>query len=286
MKKKTTKDIVIDNIILLIPLLIYSIFKNGYLLYEKNLVNEYMIFKPFYLTLISIIIKFGFDIIFEHKLKINYNLLSMILVSMIMPYNINLIVFLITLPIVYFLTTILEKKFTFNKVCLMYLIIVLVNSFFTPFTYESILESKFTFSFSFFDLLMGRCIGGIASTSIIFSLFAYIILINSFYYKKDIPLTINITYLILAFIAFLINKDSNILLNSEVVFASVFIATLPKYSPYKIKGQIISGILIGIISFIIALIWNPTISIYIAILIASLLGNLNDAKKKNKISFA
>ena len=255
MKKKTTKEIVIINILFLIPLLIYGLFKNGYLLYEKNLVNMIMLFKPLYLTLISIVIKFLFDLIIDHKISINYNLLVMILVSMIMPYNINILLYTITLSITYFLTTLLENKIKFNKVCLIYLIIILINFFANGLNFMSPLESKYTFSFSFLDLLIGRSIGGISSTSIFFSLLAYTLLFNSYYYKKDIPFSINLTYLFFAFIYLLITNN-NLLLNSEIIFASIFIAPLPKYSPYKIKGQIISGILIGIITFILSLLIN------------------------------
>lgn len=280
MKKKTTKDIVIINIILLIPLIIYGIFKNGYLLYERNLIPFYLIFKPLYLTIISILIKFFFDLITTKKININYNLLYMILISMIMPYNINILVYIITLIVTYFLTSLLETKFKFNKVALIYLIIILINSIFNGLVFQNSLESTSSFNFSFLDLFMGRCIGGISSTSIIFSLLAYTLLINSYYYKKDMPLFINISYLFLSFIFYLITHNSDILLNSELIFASIFIAPLPKYSPYKVKGQVIEGILIGIISFIISILFNKVISIYIAIFLVSLLANLS-LKKNN-----
>ncbi len=280
MKKKTTKDIVIINIILLIPLIIYGIFKNGYLLYERNLIPFYIIFKPLYLTIISILIKFFFDFITTKKINVNYNLLYMILISMIMPYNINILVYIITLIITYLLTSLLETKFKFNKVALIYLIIILINSIFNGLTFQNPLESTASFNFSFLDLLMGRCIGGISSTSIIFSLLAYTLLINSYYYKKDMPLFINISYLFLSFIFYLITHNSDILLNSELIFASIFIAPLPKYSPYKVKGQVIEGILIGIISFIISILFNKVISIYISIFLVSLLANLS-LKKNN-----
>ncbi len=279
MKKRNIKELVIINIILLIPLILYGLFKNGYLLYTKNLVSIGEYFKPLYLTLISIGIKVIFDLIINHKILINYNLLYMILISMIMPYNINLIVYAITLSITYFLSTILESKIKFNKVCFIYLVIILVNSLFQGLTFLSPLESKYSFSFSFIDLLLGRNIGGISSTSIFFSLLAYTLLINSYYYKKDIPLTINITYLILAFITYLITKDNSILLNSEIIFGSIFVATLPKYSPYRKSKQILSSILIGLLTFALSFL-NPTLSIYLAIFIISLLPNVELLKKK------
>ena len=274
MKKKKTSYLVIENIILLIPLIIYGIFKNGYLIYEKGYINFYQIFKPLYLVLIGIIIKFIIDLIRYHKIKIDYNLVYVILIGMIMPYNINLIIYSISLLILYIITLYLEKYFKFNKVCFIYLIIILINCIFNKFTFANILESKFTYSFTFFDLLMGRSIGSISTTSIIFSLLAFTYLTFSFYYKKDIPLFINISYIILSLIYLLITKNNSYLLNSEVLFASIFIATLPKYSPLRRINQIIYAISIGIFTFILSILFNKVISIYIIIFILSLFPNI------------
>lgn len=281
MKIKTIKKLVLENILLLIPLLLYGIFKNGYLIYERGLINIIYVFKPLYLILISIVIKFIIDLILYRKIKIDYNLLCLCLVGMIMPYNINLIIYGVTLTIAYILSIFINKHFKFNSVCFIYLIIVLVNSIFYSFTYQNILEITFNYNFSYLDLLTGRNIGGISSTSVLFSLLIYAYLTFNIYYKKDIPLSINITYLILMFIYFGITKDSSYLLNSELIFGSVFVATLPISSPFKSIHQIFYGIFIGILSFIISLLFNSVISIYIAIFIASLVINIKVKKLLN-----
>lgn len=282
MKKKKTSYIVIENIILLIPLIIYGIFKNGYLIYEKGYINFYQIFKPLYLVLIGVIIKLLIDLIRYHKIKIDYNLVYVILIGMIMPYNINLIIYIISLLILYIITLFLEKYFKFNKVCFIYLIIILINFIFNKFTFENTLESKFTYSFTFFDLLMGRCIGSISTTSIIFSLLAFSYLTFSFYYKKDIPLFINSSYIILSIIYLIITKDNSYLLNSEVLFASIFIAPLPKNSPLRRINQIIYGIVIGILTFILTILFNKIISIYLVVFIISLFPNIKINEKSVK----
>ena len=285
MKKKKTSYLVMENIILLIPLIIYGIFKNGYLIYEKGYINFYQIFKPLYLVLIGVIIKFIIDLIRYHKIKIDYNLVYVILIGMIMPYNINLIIYSVSLLILYIITLFLEKYLKFNKVCFIYLIIILINFIFNEFTFQNILESRFTYSFTFFDLLVGRSIGSISTTSIFFSLLSFSYLTFSYYYKKDIPLFINITYLFLSFIYLIITKDNSYLLNSEVLFASIFIAPLPKYSPLRRINQIIYGISIGILTFIGAVLFNSIISIYLVIFIISLLPNIKLKKKlSNKMS--
>ena len=274
MKRKSNQESIIQDIILLIPLILYSLFKNGYLIYERGLISGINVFKSLYLILISIIVKFIIDIIRYKKIKIDYNLLSLILVAMIMPYNINILLYPIILIITYILSLFIDKYLKYNKVCFIYLIIILISNFITPLSYLNPLELKFTYSFSFLDILMGRNIGGIATSSIFFSLIAYTILIYNYYYKKDIPLVINFIYLILMFIYYLITKDNSYLLNSEVIFASIFICTIPIFSPYKRINQIIYSIFIGIITFILTITFNNIISIYIATFILSLFSNL------------
>jgi len=286
MKNSKTSDLVLNNIYLLIPLIIYGIFKNGYLIYEKGLINIFMILKPLYLVLIGFIIKIIIDLIKYKKVKIDYNLIYVIVIGMIMPYNINILLYIVTFTLTYIFSLFLEKYIKVNKVCLMYLIIVLVNALFNEFTFMSILEQNYVYRFDFFDLLIGRCIGGISSTSILFSLIAYTILINNYYYKKEIPFVINITYLALAFIYFIITNNSNLLLNSELIFASVFVCTLPEYSPYKEKNQIVYGIMIALIAFIISMFFNSILSIYIATLILSLMQNITIRQKKTKLPIA
>jgi len=274
---------VVNNIYLLIPLIIYGIYKNGYLIYHKGLINFILVFKPLYLVLVSVIIKVIIDLIKFKKIKFDYNFIYLIIIGMIMPYNINLLFYIVTLTISYILSLIIEKYFKINKVCFIYLIIVLLNIIVNDFTFMSVLEENYEFSFDFLDLLMGRSIGGISSTSVLFSLIAYIILINNFYYKKDIPLAINLSYLGLTLIYFIFTNNSNVLLNSELIFASIFVSTLPEYSPYKEKMQILYGIVIGIFTFIITILFNNVMSIYISTFIASLFLNINFAKKTQNL---
>lgn len=271
MKKLSTKDLVLREIYLLIPFIFYSLYKNGYLIYSKGLISGVMIFKIIYLVLISLGIKFVLDFIKYRHLKIDYNLIYAILVPMIVPYNINLVLYSIVFLISYLISFFLSKYLKWNAICFSYLLIILGEYLIFGLDFRTPLEINYEFSFSLVDLLMGRLTGGIASTSIFFSLLAFTILIYNFYYKKDIPLSLNLTYIILTFIYFLITKDSHFILNSEVIFASIFIAPLPEYSPFKRGWQIIYGILIGIITFIITITFNSVISVYLAIFIVSLL---------------
>lgn len=282
MKRQDTKTLVKLNLLLLVPFLIYGLYKNGYLIYTKGLINGYMLFKPLYLVLISFMIKIVLDLIIYHKIKIDYNFVYLFLVALIMPYNVNLIIYTITLLIGYLITRIISKYITFNKVCFMYLLIILVTYLAFGLDFRSPLEENFTFSFSVMDILMGRSIGGISSTSIILSLLVFSYYTFNFYYKKDIPLFINLTYLILSIIYFIFSKDNSLIINSEVVFGSIFVASLPNSSPYKRVHQIIYGVSIGLLTFGLIFLTNKIISIYLAILVISLLKNVKIRQKVTK----
>ena len=274
MNRYDTKNLVIQNICLLIPLILYSLYKNGYLIYEKNLVSFINIFKPLYLVLIGILIKIIIDLVRYKKINIDYELLYVILVGMIMPYNTSYLIYIISFIIIYIITLFIDKFVKYNKVCFIYLIIIMINFIFNKYTFLTPLDENYTFSFTFLDLLIGRNIGGIASTSILFSLTAYIILLNNYYYKKDIPFTINITYLSCMLIYYLITRNSDLILNSELIFGSVFVASLPMSSPYKEKTQIIESIIIGILTFTLSIYFNSIIAIYISIFVMSLIPNI------------
>lgn len=272
--KKTVNRLIKENIILLIPLIIYAIYKNGYLIFNKGLINIFSMFKPLYLVLISIGIKCIIDLIKNKKVLIDYNLLYVILISMLMPYNINIILYIVLFSTFYLLSLFLNKYISINKVCLVYLLIISIHFIFNDFTFMNIMEKNYTFNFEFLDYLFGRNIGGISTSSIILSLGAFIYLINDYYYKKNIPFIINLVYLFLAFIYFFITNNSSILLNSELIFASIFIAPIPEFSPCTFKGQVIYSILIGVFSFIISVLFNSIIAIYISIFLINLLNIL------------
>jgi len=128
--KKSNSKLIIENICLLIPLIIYGIYKNGYLVYQKGLINFINIFKPLYLVLISVFIKLIIDLIKYKKIKIDYNLIYVIIIGMIMPYNINILLYSILFTILYILSLLLDKYLKLNKICYIYLIIILIHFFF------------------------------------------------------------------------------------------------------------------------------------------------------------
>jgi hypothetical protein len=284
MKTAKTKNLVIQHILLLIPLIIYGIYKNGYLIYEKKLIQPAMILKPLYFVLIGIFIKLVYDLIRYHKIKVDYDYVCLSLLGMIVPYNTNLIIYSIVVIITFIIIKLLSKYIKFNYICLVYIIILGIAYIMHSLTFMTPLDLNYSYNFDFLDILMGRSIGGISSTSLILITFAYIFLVNNYYYKKNIPLFINISYLLLAIVYYAITKNISILLNIEVVFGSVFVSSIPNYSPYRKNNQIFYGIAIGVLSFIIAIFINRIIAIYVATFIASLFLYIEKSNRSSKKS--
>lgn len=266
---------------LLIPFIIYGIYKNGYLLYEDNLISFIDIFKPLYLVLISICTTLLIDIVTKRKISLSFNLLNMIMLSMIVSPRINYLLFIVLVFIFNIIYRIFKDKIVINYVCLFFLITYFVN-YLLKVNFLNSAEILYNYNLSILDILLGRNVGGICSTSIILSLIAFLILKESIYYKKYIPIIINVVYLFLSLIYYLVTKDSSLFLNSNVIFASIFISSLPKYSPYSKKGIFLSSIFIGLFTFI-ASIFAYDISIYLITFIVSIFGKkLDNLELKKK----
>ena len=91
--KVNKNNIILNYLFLLVPFIIYSIYKNGYLLYENNLITFVNIFKPLYFILLSIIITLVIYFIKYKKIELSFNLLNMIILAMIVSPRTNYIVF-------------------------------------------------------------------------------------------------------------------------------------------------------------------------------------------------
>ena len=76
----------------LIFLITFGFYKNGILVFKEFSDNYVMLFKPLLFPLINIIISCFFEYIFNKKIKISDNTIFMILLSMIVPVNTNLLI--------------------------------------------------------------------------------------------------------------------------------------------------------------------------------------------------
>ncbi len=267
--KNTIDKYVLKYIYGLIPLVLYGIYKNGLILYNANLINFLSIFKVLYLIVISLIIYIIFSIITKRKLKLNLELLSILIISLFMPYSINLIIYSISLFVLLFIDHYLSKILKYNNISFIILGIILILVIFNKYNYLNPLELTNNYLYTFLDLLFGRNPGGIATSSIIIGIILIIYFSIFTIYKQNIAISSIIVFLLLT--AILNNFNINSLLNSNAILSFILIAPELKNTPVSIKGTIIYGSLIGIISGLLCQYVSFYVGSFLAIFIISLI---------------
>ncbi len=263
-------------LIVLSFLIAFGFYKNGILVFKEFSNNYIMLFKPILFPILSIGISILFDFIFNKSLKLNDNSIYLLLVSMIIPVNTSILLFI-------FLNLIFNIliKFVFDKcnlrinyVALFKLIIIGVLIFFNKYNYANNLEIIKKYSYDLIDIFIGRGISGVCSSSILFSFLGYIFLSLNKYYKNEIPIISIISYMVLVLI-FKFAFNHVIIINSLIIFAFIFIAPLNSFSPAIKKDKVIYSILTGILTFIFTYFVNMYDGVIIAILIASTINYLD-----------
>lgn len=273
-KKSSLSKIYMNYFIALIPLIIYGIYKNGILLYIDGSISFINVFKPLLLPIIGGLSGLFVHFVINREFKFNPLILYGLIVGMIVPISTNILIFLVAIIALLFLSKYLEKYFSFNTICFVKLIIVGFLLIFKMCEYANVTELAHDYAFSFIDIIFGRGIGGISSSSIILIIVGYIYLLSDYYYKKEIPLYGLLSYILVILISYIFIKDFSIIINnifaSSVLFTFVFIAPMSEFSPYTPKGKLIFGISIGVLSALFTIFIGSFEASIIAILIVSI----------------
>lgn len=273
--RRTATNKTYEGILLgvLIPVVIFSWYKFGYLDYSKNLVSLVSSFKVGWLLLINIIITCFIQFIVKDKYPYYYYeiVLLTLLLPIRIPYFIDILVVLIY--------NILRKhlnNYHFNSVAIFKLIITLILMVMGKNNYLSLYQEQVASIYKTSDLVWGASIGSIGSTNLVVLILSYLLLCNVDIYKKDIPWYALIGYSLTLGIYGVINNSIidliKLTLNSTVIFSFIFISTINISSPIGKKLKRIYGLLVGIISFIFLQI-NPYDAAVIAVVISNLICN-------------
>ena len=279
MKKKVSlKTINLNYIIALIPLILYGIYKNGIVLFQK----EYVSFSYIFIILLMPFIAFAMGVLIEYifnkKLIIISSFLPLygIILSCLIYPGINIFIFsliiFLSLLLIHLLSV--SKHFSLNPLALTQTLIFLIFLVLLKNNYQNIYESSTSLALSLINIIFGRGVGGLFSTNIFLIIIALIYFSFTKLYKKEIPLYMLSTYIILTIIITIVQKDNiNMLVNiakSSVFFASVFIAPLTKESPYTRKGKLTYGVLLGVLGTFATMFIDSVNGVFIAITIGSL----------------
>lgn len=281
--KETYRNDILKKLVSILPLLIYAVYKNGYLLYQKDLVSLAMVFKPLYLMGIAFVMAMIIEFLFNKKLKITDNVWCAVVASLFIMPNIDLLIYVACLAIGLILSHIISQKLIFNKMAFLKLFIVLLCLVVHRYSYMNLWEANAEFSLGFWDYLFGRGIGGVAATSIIIGIVIYIFWSIFTTYKKIIPVISYLVYVVLMSVYMLVAKDFDFyrLMDANIILPLIMVAPDTFTTPYKLKRIIIYSIFLGIFAFIFSVIINTYEGVFIAILVLSLFnGGLEKIKIK------
>lgn len=268
--KDNLKKSVISYILCLLPLYLYGIYKNGILLYNKNAIGFIGIFKLIYLLLIGILVYAIVNIIFKKKLKIDLEFLSLFIIPLFMMPNVSFLIYGIGMFIGLIIINVVQKylRININKIAFIKLLIVLLMLLFSVYSYENNLESMNIYAFNIFDLMWGRNIGGLGSTSIILSVIIMLILAIINNYKYIICVGAISTLVIFS----LIFHEYSFFITSAGLVPIIFVATDLESTPVSKKWCLVNGIIVGLVGFFLMKYVNIYEGMFLSILICNVIG--------------
>lgn len=237
--KNDLKNNVLKYILLLMPLYIYCNYKNGIILYEKNLIGFFSVFKIEYLLLINLFLYVVILLLFKKKLKIDMFFLSLFIIPIFMPYNINFLIYVFFI-ICYILWHI---KFPSSDIpillFLIFLLGIICNDYLNP------AEKNNIYAFNIFDLFFGRGTGALGSTNIFLGLIIVTLLTINNFYKISICLSSVLSYCLVL----IIFKEYAYLFHGTNLMSLFLLSPWMSYTPISKTKQIIYGLLVGISTF-------------------------------------
>lgn len=271
--------------IALLPLVFFGLYKNGFGLYRKGFVDFIGSLQPFVILFLSILgsILGGFlrelhrgsknDISIIDKLKCD--IIEAVLIVAIIPiYSNPWIVLAAT-----FVSSLFLAKSSWNRVAIMYLAIEGANVLLGLNDFNNVYEASTILNYNGFDLFFGSGAGGMFSTNIFLIILALIFLSFNKLYKKEMVLSSLLIFTILGVVPhMLMGQYAEIfpyVFGYNILFILVFIAPNLYSSSYTVKGQIVSGVIIGLLTYILSF-WTPYTSAILAVLFVSITKDILD----------
>lgn len=287
MNKKNTlfKRLYLMHLIVLLPLVIFGFYKNGIHPYQKGLVDFLNMFKPLIILVLGGLGALIGGIIREAKKgekidgkildKCKGNILEAVLMVSILPLKSSpLVVFGVTL-----LTSLFLNKLKINRIVLEYITIEGINVLFGLNGFFNAYEESTVLNYNGLDMFFGFGSGGIFATSAMFIFVALAVLSFNKLYKKEMAISSVVTFLILGIVPNMIIGDYSAIFpyifGYNSLFVLVFVGPNLYSSSYTIKGQILSGVLIGILTYGFAF-FTPYTAAVLAVLVVSFLKGILD----------
>lgn len=284
-----TSKIMIHLMIALIPIIIFSVYKNGYIPYSKGYVGFGGLLYPLFFILIGSLTSFLtetiYGLIFKNKdfIKNSYSIFPGLFLSLILPLNIPIIVLILGSFIASFVGKLIFGGFgknVFNPALIGYIFIVAsfpslftTNAYLnnyeldaiskaTPLTNSSLVSGIGSYDElikpygSLSDFFIGTVPGSLGETSALLCVVAFVYLSIVGVIKWKIPITYISTVFIINFI---ISRLLGVglyypifsILTGGLMFGSIFMATDPVTSPVTNVGQVLYGLFLGILTVLL-----------------------------------
>lgn len=275
------------TIIALFPLVAFGFYKNGITPFVKGVTDVLGMLKPISLlasSLLGYLIGGFIREIYRQKKKgkkenifvsLKGNIVEAIILVAILPINTNgLVVFLMTLFVGLFL-----EKLKLNKIALTYIMISIINLQMNTGDFLNAYERSTILNYSGVDLFFGLGAGGVFASNAFFILLGFIFLSFNKLYKKEMAISSLLTFLALAVTYKMVlgayDEIFPLIFGYNILFSLVFIGPNLYSSSYTLKGQILSGIIIGIVTFVFSKFF-PYYAAVGAILLVSLFRGILD----------
>lgn len=280
-KKNKIFSINKNHLLCLLPLVLFSFYKNGILVYKNNFLSFFSILQYIVIPIIVVVLSYVFEIYYYVGRKKEKDLSKVI--NSFVPFA-NLLCYLvtgpnnplyITIPLIILIDVLfkfIDNRFTINRIalfkCLLFLLLVLFGIY-NNCNYNELYGLGSSVSLS--NLFIGFRIGEIGTISNLLVLISFVLLLFNKFYKKDIALSGIITYSLLTLFLVLLkvitfNDALVFMLDSSVLFVMVFVLTLSDASPVLKGGRILYGVLVGILCSIFVNVFKFYIGIYFVIL--------------------
>ncbi len=232
-------------LIVLSLLSLYGFYKNGLSYYLNNQISFWTSLRPLIICFSGLVIGGIIDLILEHKLSKNY--LLGFLISVALPYQVSIIGSCVVIGLILFLFA--KFKLTISPIYVALLLLVCFKNY----QFTNIIESNNEIFYRTIDIFLGKSVGGVGITNILLLLIGLILFGTSFYYKKEMTVLSLGVYFIFSLLISISKTDANLfinLLNSSVIYLTIFIIPFNEFSPILKKMQIIYALISGFFIFL------------------------------------
>ena len=258
--------------IAIIPLILYGIYKNAFLLVNNNYLSAFNGYKIILYPIILPLAGYIISLIFKKK-KLELIMYGLLL-ALSSPFSINMFLYITVVILSMIIYVFIPNKYRINEPAFIIFIFIIINHFTkTPFLYNP-MELGNDYKFTLFDLFYGRGASFLFTSSIFWALISYILLLQIRTYKKDIFLVTIGMFSLFFLLYILINHNYvnlfKLYLNGTTFFAFIFLAPINESSPTIKTETFIYSFLIALLSFIFVIIFKYQSGAIIAVLLSSI----------------